>query len=221
MNSEAARAYFVTFEGIEGVGKTTQLARLSKTLADLNIAHVTTREPGGTPLAEQIRDLVLRADAEELPDTAELLLMFAARAVHLKNFIEPNLAAGRWVLCDRFTDATYAYQGAGRGLGAEIIRALENLVQGTRRPDLTLLLDVPVSVGLHRARERNAGAGREPRDEDRFEAQRAEFFERVRAAYLARAAAEPMRIVVVDAGASADEVSAAITAALRARTWIS
>jgi dTMP kinase len=221
MIGEPARARFVTIEGIEGVGKSTQLAKMSKTLSGLGIAHVTTREPGGTPLAEQIRDLVLRAGAEQLPDAAELLLMFAARAVHLENLIEPNLAAGRWVLCDRFTDATYAYQGAGRGLGAEIIRALENLVQGTRRPDLTLLLDVPVSVGLHRARERNAGAGRKPRDEDRFEAQRAEFFERVRAAYLARAAAEPTRIVVIDAGAPADEVSAVITAALRARTWIS
>jgi dTMP kinase len=180
-----------------------------------------TREPGGTPLAEQIRDLVLRAGTEELPDTAELLLMFAARAVHLKNLIEPNLAAGRWVLCDRFTDATYAYQGAGRGLGAANIGALETLVQGTRRPDLTLLLDVPVNVGLQRARERNAGAGLGSRDQDRFESQRVEFFGRVRAAYLARAAAEPKRMVVIDAGATADEVSAAITAALRARTWIS
>jgi dTMP kinase len=221
MNIESKRARFVTIEGIEGVGKSTQLARMSKTLSGLGIAHVTTREPGGTPLAEQIRDLVLHARTEELPDAAELLLMFAARAVHLKNLIEPNLAAGRWVLCDRFTDATYAYQGAGRGLGADPIRALETLVQGTRRPDLTLLLDVPVNVGLHRARERNAGAGLELRDADRFEAQRAEFFERVRAAYLARAAAEPARIVVIDAGAPADEVSAAITAALRARTWIS
>jgi dTMP kinase len=221
MNSEPARARFVTFEGIEGVGKTTQLARMSKTLSDLRIAHVMTREPGGTPLAEQIRDLVLRAGTEELPDTAELLLMFAARAVHLKNLIEPNLAAGRWVLCDRFTDATYAYQGAGRGLGAANIGALETLVQGTRRPDLTLLLDVPVNVGLQRARERNAGAGLGSRDQDRFESQRVEFFGRVRAAYLARAAAEPKRMVVIDAGATADEVSAAITAALRARTWIS
>jgi dTMP kinase len=221
MMSEPARARFVTIEGIEGVGKTTQLAKMSKTLSDLGVAHVTTREPGGTPLAEQIRNLVLHAGAEALPDAAELLLMFAARAVHLKNLVEPSLAAGHWVLCDRFTDATYAYQGAGRGLGAEIIGALETLVQGTRRPDLTLLLDVPVSVGLQRARERNAGAGLKRRDQDRFEAQRAEFFERVRAAYLARAAAEPKRIVVIDAGAPADEVSAAITAALRARTWIS
>ena len=221
MMSEPARARFVTIEGIEGVGKTTQLAKMSKTLSDLGVAHVTTREPGGTPLAEQIRNLVLHAGAEALPDAAELLLMFAARAVHLKNLVEPSLAAGHWVLCDRFTDATYAYQGAGRGLGADPIRALETLVQGTRRPDLTLLLDVPVNVGLHRARERNAGAGLELRDADRFEAQRAEFFERVRAAYLARAAAEPARIVVIDAGAPADEVSAAITAALRARTWIS
>jgi len=211
---------FLTIEGIEGVGKSTQLARLSNTLTDQSIAHVLTREPGGTPLAEQIRDLVLTARDEGLPDAAELLLMFAARSVHLENLIEPNLAAGRWVLCDRFTDATYAYQGAGRALGAAAIRQLETLVQGARRPDLTLLLDMPVAVGLQRARQRNAGAGLKPVAEDRFEAQRAEFFERVRAAYLARAAAEPGRIVVIDAAPPADEVTAQIIAAMRSRTWI-
>jgi dTMP kinase len=224
MSNDGARsgepARFITIEGIEGVGKTTQLARISKTFSDQAIAHVATREPGGTPLAEQIRDLVLTARDEGLPDAAELLLMFAARAVHLGNLIEPNLAAGRWVLCDRFTDATYAYQGAGRGLGADRIRQLETLVQGARRPDLTLLLDVPVQVGLQRARQRNAG-GRKRFEEDRFEGQRAEFFERVRAAYLARAAAEPQRMVVIDACRSVDDVTAQITAVLRSKTWIS
>jgi dTMP kinase len=215
-----ARGRFVTIEGIEGVGKTTQLASLSKILSDRGIAHMVTREPGGTPLAEKIRDLVL-GSREPLPDTAELLLMFAARAVHLQNLIEPNLAAGRWVLCDRFTDATYAYQGAGRGLGDGPIRQLELLVQRARRPDLTLLLDVSVAVGLQRARRRNEDTGIEHADQDRFERQRAEFFERVRAAYLTRAAAEPGRISVIDAGRSTDEVTAQIVAVLSARTWIS
>ena len=216
-----AQGRFLTIEGIEGVGKTTQLARLSKILSDRGIAYVATREPGGTPLAEKIRELVLGSRGEAIPDTAELLLMFAARALHLRHFIEPNLAAGRWVLCDRFTDATYAYQGAGRGLGDDPVRRLELLVQGARRPDLTLLLDVPVAIGLRRARRRNEGTGIERPDEDRFELQRAEFFERVRAAYLVRAAAEPLRMAVIDAGRSADEVTEQIISVLRARTWIS
>jgi len=215
-----AQGRFLTIEGIEGVGKTTQIVRLSKILSDRGIAHVVTREPGGTPLAEKIRDLVL-GSREPLPDTAELLLMFAARAVHLQNLIEPNLAAGRWVLCDRFTDATYAYQGAGRGLRDDQIHPLELLVQRARRPDLTLLLDLPVAVGLQRARRRNQDTGIEHADQDRFELQRAEFFERVRAAYLVRAAAEPGRVSVIDAGRSADEVTSQIVEVLGARTWIS
>jgi dTMP kinase len=210
----------LTVEGIEGVGKTTQMGRISTMLAERGIAHVVTREPGGTPLAEEIRDLVLKAREEALSDAAELLLMFAARSVHLRNLIEPNLSLGRWVLCDRFTDATYAYQGAGRGLEESSIRQLELLVQGTRRPDLTLLLDVPVQLGLQRARERNAAAGIGHAD-DRFEAQRQEFFERVRAAYLARAAAEPGRIVIIDARRPADEVTEQIAAVLASRAWIS
>jgi len=208
---------FLTFEGIEGVGKTTQVAGLSQGLNERGIAHVVTREPGGTPLAERIREIVLHnADGEALPPTAELLLMFAARAVHLANHIEPQLRAGRWVLCDRFTDATYAYQGGGRRLGTDDIRQLEAMVQGTRRPDLTVLLDAPVHQALQRARQRNAGAAA-----DRFESERAEFFERVRDAYRARAAAEPDRIAVVDAGQSADRVAAQILSLLAARSWIS
>ena len=148
---------FVTVEGIEGVGKTTQVARLARALAVRGIAHVVTREPGGTALAEKIRDLVLHAHDETVPAEAELLLMFAARSVHLENHIEPNLRAGRWVICDRFTDATYAYQGAGRGMSEPDIRYLETLVQGARRPDLTLLLDVPVDIGLERSRTREDG----------------------------------------------------------------
>jgi dTMP kinase len=207
---------FLTMEGIEGVGKTTQVARLSKALTDRGIAHVLTREPGGTPLAESIRDIVLNVRGEALPATAELLLMFAARAVHLTNHVEPHLKAGRWVVCDRFTDATYAYQGGGRRLNADHIRQLETMVQGARRPDLTVLLDAPVEQALQRARQRNSGAA-----SDRFESERAEFFERVRGVYLSRAAAEPGRIACVDAGQSADAVAARILELLVERSWIS
>jgi len=207
---------FVTLEGIEGVGKSTQVARLSAALGLLGIAHVVTREPGGTPLAESIRDVVLSARDESLPPTAELLLMFAARAVHLANHILPSLRAGRWVICDRFTDATYAYQGGGRGVGLETIAALESMVQGALRPDFTVLLDAPVQKALARARRRNAGA-----PEDRFERERSEFFERVRDLYRARAAAEPGRFAIVDATQSVDEVGTQILEQLRARSWIS
>ncbi|HME40093.1 MAG TPA: dTMP kinase [Steroidobacteraceae bacterium] len=208
---------FLTLEGIEGVGKTTQVARLSAALSNRGIAHVVTREPGGTPLAERIREIVLdNARGESMPPTAELLLMFAARSVHLTNHIEPHLSAGRWVVCDRFTDATYAYQGGGRRLSIDTIRQLESMVQGARRPDLTVLLDAPVEQALQRAKLRGGGAAA-----DRFESERAEFFERVRAAYLARAAAEPDRIAAIDAGQSVDLVAARILDLLKARSWIS
>jgi dTMP kinase len=206
---------FLTVEGIEGVGKSTQVARLSQSLSERGIAHVVTREPGGTPLAERVREIVLNTRDEALPPVAELLLMFAARAVHLANLVEPNLRAGRWVVCDRFIDATYAYQGGGRHLSVDAIRPLETLVLGSRRPDLTVLLDAPVQQALQRARQRNAGAAA-----DRFESERTEFFERVRAVYLERAAAEPGRIAVVDAGQSVDEVAARILGLLEARSWI-
>jgi dTMP kinase len=207
---------FLTVEGIEGVGKSTQVARLSQALSERGIAHVVTREPGGTPLAEKIRDIVLHSRDEAVPPMAELLLMFAARAVHLSNHVEPNLRAGRWVVCDRFIDATYAYQGGGRHLSLDNIRQLEAMVLGARRPDLTVLLDTPVPQALQRAQQRNAGAAA-----DRFESERTEFFERVRAAYLARAAAEPRRIETVDAAQSVDEVAARILELLEARSWIS
>jgi len=212
----SAAGRFVTMEGIEGVGKSTQVARLSEALKSLGIAHAVTREPGGTPLAESIRDVVLTAREETLPPTAELLLMFAARAVHLANHIEPNLRAGRWVICDRFTDATYAYQGGGRQLRMSSIGELESMVQGTLRPHLTLLLDAPVEKALARARRRNAGS-----PEDRFERERNEFFERVRSVYRARAAAEPDRIAIIDATGSIDEVGARILEQLKVRSWIS
>jgi len=206
---------FLTIEGIEGVGKSTQVGQLSATLRARGIDHVVTREPGGTPLAESIRALVLTRQQEPLPPSAELLLMFAARAVHLGNLIEPNLAAGRWVLCDRFTDATYAYQGGGRGLEVNYIRQLESMIQGARRPDLTFLLDAPVDVGLARADKRNAAA-----TADRFESERAEFFVRVRETYLARAAAEPQRMQVIDAVAPPEAVCAGMIKILEGLKWI-
>jgi len=206
---------FLTIEGIEGVGKSTQVARLSAALQQRRIEHIVTREPGGTALAENIRALVLARHQEPLPATAELLLMFAARAVHLGNLIEPCLAAGRWVLCDRFTDATYAYQGGGRGLQMNDVQRLESMVQGARRPDLTFLLDAPVEVALSRAAKRNASAAA-----DRFESERAEFFVRVRQAYLARAAAEPQRMLVIDATRSPDEVAAGMLKILEDKSWI-
>jgi len=214
MNTASPR--FLTVEGIEGVGKSTQVARLSQALSERGIAHVVTREPGGTPLAERIRDIVLNSRDEAVPPMAELLLMFAARAVHVSNHVEPNLRAGRWVVCDRFIDATYAYQGGGRHLSLDDIRRLETMVLGARRPDLTVLLDAPVPQALQRARQRNAGTAA-----DRFESERTEFFERVRAAVVARAAAEPMRIETVDAAQPVDAVAAQILGLLEARSWIS
>jgi dTMP kinase len=212
--SRASR--FITFEGIEGVGKSTQVAALAAALTARRITHVVTREPGGTPLAEKIRALVLEAGREVLPASAELLLMFAARAVHLENRIEPALRDESWVLCDRFTDATYAYQGAGRGVADAVIAALENFVQRERRPDLTFVLDLPVSKALERAHLRDPGA-----KPDRFETERAEFFERVRKSYLTRAAATQSRYVVINADQPAAEVARAVLAAIASKQWIS
>lgn len=209
-------ARFITFEGIEGVGKSTQVAALAAALSARGIAHLLTREPGGTPLAEKIRALLLEAGPEVLPAAAELLLMFSGRAVHLANRIEPALRDGRWVLCDRFTDATYAYQGAGRGVGDAVIAMLENFVQGERRPDLTFVLDLPVPKALERAHLRNPGA-----KPDRFETERAEFFERVRKAYLARAATNTARCVVINADQPAAEVARAVLGAIELKQWIS
>jgi dTMP kinase len=212
----SASGRFITLEGIEGVGKSTQVARLSAALKERGIEHVVTREPGGTPLAEKIRQLVLQSNDEVVPPSAELLLMFAARAVHLSNLIQPSLQDGCWVLCDRFTDATYAYQGGGRGMDTADIVRLEAMVQGTLRPDLTLLLEAPIGQSLQRARKRNADT-----PTDRFEAERAEFFERVAAAYRARAESQPQRVVRIDAAQSADAVTSSILDVLKKRSWIS
>ncbi|WP_295412808.1 dTMP kinase [uncultured Thiodictyon sp.] len=193
---------FITFEGIEGAGKSSQIAPLADWLSAQGQPVVTTREPGGSPIAERIRTLLLDRTNTGMSGTAELLLVFAARAEHLAQAITPALSAGTWVLCDRFTDATYAYQGGGRGIAAERIAILEDLVQGTLRPDLTLVFDLPPAVGLARARGRG-----EP---DRFEAERLHFFEATRAVYLARAAADPGRYRVVDATQPLAEVTAAV-----------
>lgn len=207
------RGKFITIEGGEGVGKSTQIAALRTFLEEGGKRVVVTREPGGTPRAERIRELLLETSQEPMSPTAELLLMFAARATHIANVIEPALARGDWIVCDRFTDATYAYQGAGRGMDSQRIATLEQLVQGDLRPDLTLLLDVSLDVSAARARDRNAASG----TADRFEQEQRDFFERVRGAYLARARAEAKRFVVIDAGAARDEVATAIQTAVAAR----
>jgi len=201
---------FITFEGGEGVGKSTQLQRAAEWLRRGKCDVVVTREPGGTPRAEQLRQVLLERTTAPLPAAEELLLMFGARADHLANLVEPALARGAWVLCDRFTDATYAYQGGGRGLSNADIDALVRIVHPRRWPDLTILLDAPVTVGLARARSRNGQDG-----PDRFESERVEFFERVRLAYLARAALDPARFRIVDASRTLDEVERDVRQALQ------
>ena len=200
---------FITLEGIEGAGKSTVARYIKEWLEARGVAAVLTREPGGTALAERVRELVLKPDGEALAPVAELLLMFAARSIHVTNLIRPALARGDWVICDRFTDATRAYQGAGRGVDAGSIESLAQLVHADLVPDLTVLLDLPVNVGLARAQARRGPA-------DRFEQERVPFFERVRAAYLQLAQAQPGRFCVVDAGRDLTQVQASVAAALEA-----
>lgn len=189
----------ISLEGGEGAGKSTLLAGLREHFAHAGIDVLYAREPGGTPVGEAIRGLVLDAAHRDMAVETELLLMFAARAQLVREVLRPALAAGRWVLCDRFTDASYAYQGGGRGVPAARIAELERIATGGLTPDLTLLLDLPVASGRARASQR--GGGR-----DRIEAEQDDFFGRVRAAYLARARAEPDRFRVVDASRPADAV---------------
>ena len=193
---------FITIEGGEGAGKSTAQAFLAEKLAAQGISVLQTREPGGTPLAEAIRRNLLSVDEEAPVAMAELLLVFAARAQHLAKVIEPALARGEWVLCDRFTDATYAYQGAGRGMSELQINKLEELVQGERRPDTVLLMDMPPEIGLKRASARGAL--------DRFEQEAQAFFERVREGYLRRANLDPKRYVIVDAAETLPQVQDAL-----------
>ena len=192
------KGQFITVEGIEGVGKTTNIEFIHQRLLAAGRDVVVTREPGGTPLGEAIRGLLLDPQYTGMDSTCELQLMFAARAEHLARVIRPALEKGQWVLCDRFTDATYAYQGGGRGIDTGIIARLETLVQGNFRPDITLLLDVPVEVGLARASKRG--------DLDRFEQEKVEFFERVRQAYLDMARQHAGRYRVIDASQPLEQV---------------
>ena len=191
---------FITLEGGEGAGKSSNLEWLAGRLRAAGVAVTVTREPGGTDLAERIRAVLLDPGPEPMADTTELLLVFAARAQHLAARIRPALARGDWVLCDRFMDATWAYQGAGRGLDRAAIAALESLVLEGLNPDRTLLFDVPVAQGMARAGKRSSP--------DRIEREAQAFFERVRQCYLERAAAEPERFRVIDAGADLDAVRA-------------
>lgn len=197
------RGRFITIEGTEGVGKTTNIAFIKQWLDDNKISFVSTREPGGTPLAEEIRQLLLSNREEQVCSKAELLMMFAGRAQHIDKVIEPELENGHWVLCDRFTDATYAYQGAGREMGDELIASLETMVQGSMRPDLTLLLDVPVELGLERAGKRS--------QPDRFELEKTDFFNRVRQAYLTMAKNNPQRYKIIDASQALEDVQQQIS----------
>lgn len=194
---------FITLEGSEGVGKTSNMEFIKTILESKAIEYIETREPGGTALGESLRTMLLGEDYKGMSDDTELMLMFAARAEHVAQVINPALQQGKWVLCDRFTDATYAYQGGGRQLDMQRIEGLENWVLGELRPDLTLLLDAPIEVGRERAGKRSAP--------DRFEQERDAFFNRVRQTYLSRAEAEPERIKVIDASLSLPEVQAQIS----------
>jgi dTMP kinase len=202
-----SRGKFITLEGGEGVGKTTNRTFIKDHLEKHHITVVVTREPGGTNLAEKIRCLLLDPDSEALTEQTELLLLFAARSQHIKHVIEPALARGNWVLCDRFTDATYAYQGGGRNMKTSSIEWLENLVQGNLRPDLTLLLDAPIETSLERVKNRGKP--------DRFEAEKLYFHERVRRAYWLQLELHPERIKLIHANQPLAEVQHAIADALR------
>ena len=205
-----AQGRFITFEGGEGAGKSTQLRRLVARLEATGRAVVATREPGGSPGAESIRELVLNGSADRWSSVTETLLMYAARRDHIERVIRPALARGAWVVCDRFADSTRAYQGAAGGTDPALIAALETHILETTRPDLTLIFDMPVDVGLQRAHER-AGS------EMRFESKGLAFHERLRESFLAIARAEPDRCAVVDARGSLVEVEAAVWAAVESR----
>ena len=197
---------FIVFEGVEGCGKSYQSLKLFNNLKKLGIKSLLTREPGGTLLAEEIRELLLRRHDEEMDAITELLLIFAARAQHLNTKIKRSLAEGMWVLCDRFTDATYAYQGAGRGLDTKLISQLERLVQENLRPDLTVIFDLDARIGLERARQRG--------QLDRIESQKLEFFQRVREGYQNIASRERARCLVIDASRPREAVRQTLRSAL-------
>ena len=196
------RGRFITVEGIEGVGKSTNIEFLAVLIEDNGFSVIRTREPGGTPMAERIRELLLEHGEEPMTDIAELLLFFAARSLHINNAIQPALEAGQWVVCDRFTDASRAYQGNGRGVNQETISTLADWVQEDLQPDLTILLDAPAEVGMGRAGRRSAA--------DRLEIEKTDFYDRVRQGYLTLAESEPERFAIIDASQPLDQVQAAI-----------
>ena len=193
---------FITVEGIEGVGKSTNIEFLAALIEEKGLKVIRTREPGGTPMAERIRALLLEHGEEPMTDIAELLLFFASRSLHIHNAIKPALQAGQWVVCDRFTDASRAYQGDGRGLNQDTINTLANWVQEDLQPDMTVLLDAPAEVGMDRAGRRGAA--------DRLEIEKTDFYARVREGYLALAKSEPHRFIVIDASRPLSQVQADI-----------
>jgi len=217
--STQVRGRFFTFEGLDGCGKSTQLEKLSSFLSKEGLPVTVTREPGGTPTGDKIRQLLLDTNTSALAPLAELALMFASRAQHIKEVIQPALAEGRIVLCDRFTDSSEAYQGGGRKLGSEPVLDLHRVLCGDLQPDLTILMDSDVAASVERARRRNktraAGKATGERDENRFEQESRAFFGRVRQAYLAIAAREPQRVVVVDARGTPEETHRQIVSIVR------
>lgn len=204
-------AKFISIEGIEGAGKSTQLAFIQKFLSEKGIEVTVTREPGGTELGERVRGLLLEPTPTPMAIDTELLLMFAARAEHVHQLIKPALEQGKWVLSDRFTDATFAYQGGGRGIEQQRITDIANWTLNGLQPDLTLLFDLPVELGQQRVLSRNQGV-------DRFEQEKVDFFEKIRACYLQRAKDEPERIKVIDASQTIAEIQVQLTTILNSIT---
>ena len=202
MDNEIIKGQFITIEGTEGVGKSTNINFIEKCLKAANKELIITREPGGTVLGEKLRNILLDAKEQSISDDTELLLMFAARAQHLKEVILPAINSGKWVLCDRFTDSTYAYQGGGRGIDMQRIAQLEQWVQGDLRPDMTLILDLPVELGLERAGKRSTP--------DRFELEKYDFFNKVRDTFLSRASLSIHRYEVIDASQTLEDVQKSI-----------
>jgi len=219
VSSHGQRGRFITFEGLDGCGKSTQLEKLAEALRERELSVVTTREPGGTAVGEKIRSLLLDTKTAHLSPFAELALMFASRAQHIREVIQPALSHGQIVLCDRFTDSTEAYQGGGRKLGSEPVLALHRILCGDLKPDLTILMDSDVAASVERARRRNksqvAENGRYQSNENRFEQESRAFFGRVRSAYLQIAEREPERVAVVDARGGAGETRRAILEVVR------
>lgn len=198
---------FITIEGIEGVGKTTAIEFVHNQLLQYGVNVTVTREPGGTEISEKIRQLLLQHHEEIMASDTELLLMFASRAQHIASLIKPNLDSGRWVLCDRFTDASFAYQGGGRGIAETRIQEIAEWTHKGIQPDYVLLMDAPVEIALSRAKRRG--------DPDRIESEQHHFFERVRQTYLKRAASDPSRYIVIDAGLALDNVATQLKSAVR------